>query len=197
MRLLHLGDLDLALPLGAALAMCLFAAGAWRMALRWGLCFGAAVTLVAGSKIAFLGWGTALSALDFKALSGHATLVTSLYPVLAWTLLVKQGPVAARLALASGLALGALVAWLLVITGEHSALEAIGGWLLGAGVCLASLAPGPDLARARLVRGLCWSLPVFAIGVWLMESAHVGYWMVRLALALSGNHRPYPWDTCS
>jgi hypothetical protein len=27
-----------------------------------------------------------------------------------------------------------------------------------------------------------------------MESAHVGYWMIRMALALSGSERPHAWD---
>jgi len=194
--MVHLGDLELALPLAAALASWLLAAGAWRTAIRWSLCFGAAVALVGGSKIAFLGWGTGLAALEFKAISGHATVVTALYPVLGWVLLVRQGPAASRVALAGGMVLGAVVAVLLVVTNEHTAAEAVSGCLLGAGVSIAGVAWSDDLRTARLLAGLWWSLPVFGIGAWLMESAHVGYWMVRLALALSGNSRPHAWDAC-
>lgn len=196
MRLVHLGDLDVALPLAAALTAWLLAAGAWRTALRWGLCFAGAVLLVGGSKIAFLGWGTGFSALAFKALSGHATMASALYPMLGWVLLCRQGSVAQRIGLAAGLALGAAVAVLLVIEGEHTGTESAGGWLLGAGVSLAGVACSSDLRTARLLPGLWWSLPVFAVGAWLMESAHVGYWMVRLALALSGNSHPHAWDAC-
>lgn len=196
MRLVHLGGLEVALPLAAALAAWLLAAGAWRTALRWGLCFVAAVLLVGGSKIAFLGWGTGFSALAFKALSGHATVVSALYPMLAWVLLCRQESVAQRIGLAAGLALGAAVAVLLVIGGEHTGTESAGGWLLGAGVSLAGVVWSSDLRTARLLPGLWWSLPVFAVGAWLMESAHVGYWMVRLALALSGNSHPHAWDAC-
>ncbi|WP_312514065.1 hypothetical protein [Massilia sp.] len=197
MRMIHLGDLEVALPLAAALGAWLVAAGAWRTALRWGLCFGAAVVLVGGSKIAFLGWGTGLAALEFKALSGHATVVTALYPMLAWVLLYRQGPAASRVGLATGLGLGAVVAALLVVEGEHTGAEALGGWLLGAAVSLAGIALSRELRTARLLPGLWRSLPVFVVGAWLMESAHVGYWMVRVALALSGNSRPHAWDTCS
>lgn len=196
MRMIHLGDLEVALPLAAALGAWLVAASAWRTALRWGLCFGAAVVLVGGSKIAFLGWGTGFAALAFKALSGHATLVTALYPMLAWVLLYRQGRAASRVGLAAGLGLGALVATLLVVEGEHTGAEALGGWLLGAAVSLAGIASARELRTARLLPGLWWSLPVFAIGAWLMESAHVGYWMVRVALALSGNSHPHAWDAC-
>lgn len=197
MRMIHLGDLEVALPLAAALGTWLLAAGAWRTALRWGLCFGAAVVLVGGSKIAFLGWGAGLAALEFKALSGHATVVTALYPMLAWVLLYRQGHAASRVGLAAGLGLGAVVAALLVVEGEHTGAEALGGWLLGAAVSLTGIALSRELRTARLLPGLWWSLPVFVVGAWLMESAHVGYWMVRVALALSGNSRPHAWDTCS
>lgn len=196
LRVLHLGDLEVALPLGAALCAWLLAAGAWRTALRWGACFGAAVVLVGGSKIAHLGWGTDLAQLEFKAISGHATLVSALYPFGAWVMLVRQGQAAARVGLAGGLLLGAGVAALLVASGEHSGPEALSGWLLGAAASLLGVAWSDELAQARLLPAIWWSLPVFAVGAWLMEFAHVGYWMIRVALALSGNSHPYPWDVC-
>ena len=196
LRVLHLGDLEVALPLGAALAAWLLAAGAWRTALRWGACFGTAVMLVGGSKIAHLGWGTDLSVFEFKAISGHATLASALYPFAAWVLLSRQGQAAARAGLALGLLLGLAIAALLVATGEHTAAEALSGWLLGAAASLLSAAWSGDLAQARLLPALWWSLPVLAVGAWLMEFAHVGYWMILVALALSGNSHPYPWDAC-
>ena len=194
--MLHLGDLELALPLAAALATWLLAAGAWRTALRWSLSFGTAVLMVGSSKIAFLGWGTGMAALEFKAISGHATVVAALYPMVGWVLLVRQGPVAARVALAGGMTLAAMIAALLVIDNEHSSAEAVSGWLLGAAVSLAGVAWSGDLRTARPLTGVWWSLPVFTIGAWLMQFASVGDWMVRLALALSGNSHPHAWDAC-
>ena len=196
LRVLHLGDLDVALPLGAALGAWLLAAGAWRTALRWGVCFGVAVVLVGGSKIAHLGWGTDLARLEFKAISGHATLVAALYPFAAWVVLVRQGQAAAQAGLLLGLLLGAVVAALLVASGEHTGPEALSGWLLGTAASLLGVAWSGDLAGARLLPAMWWALPVFAVGAWLMEFAHVGYWMIRVALALSGNSRPFPWDAC-
>lgn len=196
LRMLHLGDLEVALPLGAALCAWLLAAGAWRTALRWSTCFGAAVLLVGGSKIAHLGWGTDLALIEFKAISGHATLVSALYPFAAFVMLSGQGRTAARAGLAGGLLLSVAVAVLLVVSGEHTAPEALSGWLLGTSVSLLGVAWSDDLERARLLPAIWWSLPVFALGAWLMEFAHVGYWMIRVALALSGNSRPYSWAAC-
>jgi hypothetical protein len=193
---LHLGDLEVALPLGAALAAWLLAAGAWRTALRWGACFGLAVLMVGGSKIAHLGWGTDFSLLEFKAISGHATLVSALYPFAAWALLLRHGQAAARAGMAVGLLLGLSIAALLVATGEHTAAEALSGWLLGAAASLLGASWSGGLAQVRLLPAIWWSLPVFAVGAWLMEFAHVGYWMILVALALSGNSHPYPWDAC-
>jgi hypothetical protein len=29
-----------------------------------------------------------------------------------------------------------------------------------------------------------------------MQQAQVGYWMIKVALALSGNRTPFRWDSC-
>lgn len=193
-RMLHLGDLELALPLGAALGAWLLAAGAWRTALCWGSSCGAALLLVGASKVAHLGWGTDFAPFAFQAISGHATVAAALYPFAAWVVLAHRGPTAARMGLAGGLLLAAMVAALLVAAGEHSAAEAASGALLGAAASLAGAAGSADLARARLAPAALWTLPVFVLAAWLMQSAHIGYWMIRLALALSGNRHPYAWD---
>lgn len=196
-RLLHLGDLEIALPLGAALGAWLMAAGAWRIALRWGGCFGAALLLVDASKVAHLGWGTDFSSIAFQAVSGHATVVAALYPFAAVVLLARRGPGAVRWTLTAGLLAAAAFAILLVASGEHSAAEAASGWLLGAAVSLAGITgmvAAVDVQRARVAPAQWWPLPVFVLAAWLMQSAHVGYWMIRLALALSGNSRPHAWD---
>jgi hypothetical protein len=282
-KLVHLGDLEVVLPLAAALAAWLLAARAWRITLRWLLLFGAALFLVGITKIAFLGWGTGLHALDFKAISGHATCVTALYPFLAYVVLYRPdlagearrahnvpravnmhgaetmagtgnmpgtgtmagtrnmpgtetmtgientpgtesvarsgrsadtacrahagyfakagklataGPLAGWLGLIAGLLLGGVVSSLLVASGEHSVAEALAGWLLGAAVSLGSAMTAPDLGGGRMLPTVWWTIPVFALGASLMESAHVGYWMIKMALALSGSERPYSWDTC-
>lgn len=212
-NLVHLGDLEVVLPLAAALACWLLAARAWRIALRWLLLFGAALCIVGATKIAYLGWGTGVHAVGFKAISGHAMSVTALYPFFAFVVLFRperehngaqpvraqtapRRPMAPWTAMLAGLALGAIVSGLLVTTGEHSVAEALAGWTLGAAVSLGGAMAKHDLGAERMLPTVWWTIPVFALSATLMESAHVGYWMIRMALALSGSERPYSWDGC-
>lgn len=220
MRLLHLGDLELTLPLAAAAGAWLLAARAWRAAGAWALLYGGAIALVGGSKIAYLAWGTDIAILGFKAFSGHATGVTAVYPVLGYLLCRPVGPGWGLAAAGAGLALGAVVAVALVWQDEHAVAEAASGWLLGACASIGTLYQAEHAARHRAAapagrrleagtagqagwRGglvgpasaLC-AIAVFLASASLMQSAHVGYWMIKVALALSGNARPYSWDTC-
>jgi hypothetical protein len=196
MQLVHLGDLELTLPLAAAAGAWLLAARAWRAAGAWALLYAGAIALVGGSKIAYLGWGTDIGPLDFKAFSGHAAGVTAVYPVLGYLLCRPIGRGWALAATGAGLALGLVMAVVLVGEGEHAVAEAATGWLLGACASMGTLyqaeprgiVPGPASAACAVA--------VFLASASLMQSAHVGYWMVRLALALSGNAHPYSWDTC-
>lgn len=196
MQLLHLGDLDLTLPLAAAAGAWLLAARAWRAAGAWAILYAGSMALVGSSKIAYLGWGTDIGLLGFKALSGHAAGVTAVYPVLGYLLCRPIGRGCALTAAGAGLALGLTVAAALVGQGEHAVAESASGWLLGACASVGTLyqaepggiSPGPASAACAVA--------VFLASASLMQSAHVGYWMIRLALALSGNAHPYSWDTC-
>lgn len=185
MQLLELGSLSLTLPAAAAITALLLAWRAWRMACCWVLLFALGVGLVGASKIAFMGWGTGWQAICFKALSGHATGVTAVYPTLFY-LLLQGSPALRHAGLAAGLLLGAMVALALVATREHSAAEALAGWLMGATVSLAVIRLAGPLPPPRPVAGLLAFGAVFAFGAWLMQSAHIGWWMIKAARLLSG-----------
>ena len=196
MQLLHLGDIELTLPLAVATGVWLLAARAWRAAAAWTVLYGGTIALVGGSKIAYMGWGIDIAVLDFKAFSGHAAGVTAVYPVLGYLLCRPAGRSAGLAAAGAGLALGLVMAVALVGQDEHAVAEAAAGWLLGACASVGTVyqsepqgvAPGPAAA-------LC-AVALFCVSALLMQSAHVGYWMIKVALALSGKTRPYSWDTC-
>jgi hypothetical protein len=197
--LVRLGDLDLTLPRAAAAFGWMAAARAWRVAMWWGLLFGAGVLLVGVSKVAFMAWGSGLPALGFKSFSGHATGVTAVFPALLWLLLRGAGDKPARAGAAAGLGLGAVVAVLLVVFDYHTAAEAVAGCLLGAAVSLAWIRLAGPGAAAASPASLGWFAVVFLAATWLMSFAHVGWWMIRLATLLSGRQRSYPLgsaDTC-
>lgn len=194
--LYHLGDLSLTLPMVGAIMAWLLAARAWRAVLAWGMAFSLALTLVAATKIAFLGWDTGLPALRYQALSGHATGFTVVFPAACHLLAQRHGRMARAIADAFALALGAVVAAALVHAGEHSPAEAGAGWAIGAGAFVLGARLAGAVPTAPLGRAATAALFAFAAGVWTIGSLPIGYWMIKLALALSGNHAPYSWDRC-
>jgi hypothetical protein len=192
----HLGDLALTLPAACAIAVWLLAGGNRRTAALWSLAFGIAIALVAASKIAFLGWAAGMPALQFKALSGHATGFAVVCPVL-FRLFARRGGVALRTAATvAGMGLSMVVTAALVLDGQHTLAEAAGGWLVGSAAALAALetidAAMPPIRGTALPA----SLLAFALCAWIIGVLPVGYWMVRMALVLSGNTAPTPWERC-
>jgi hypothetical protein len=189
--LLHLGDIELTLALAAAIGAWLVAARAWRMALWWGLLFPLGIGLVAASKVAYMAWGSPLHGLDFKAISGHATGVTAVFPTLCYVLLRHRGPRAQLAGLAAGLALGALMGVLLVAEDEHSVAEALAGWITGAAVSLGTIRMAGALPRPRArLPGFLGAMLVFASAGWLMQAVPHGYLMARTARLMSGTSAP-------
>jgi hypothetical protein len=188
----QLGDVALILPAGAAIGAWLLAWRAWRMAACWSVLFTLGIALVGANKIAFMGWGAGLEHLSFKALSGHATGVAAVFPTLFYLLLHGAGPRLRVAAMTAGLALGALVALLLVLMRHHSVAEATAGWAVGALVSVATVRWAGPMPPPRPLTGLVWFALVFAATAWLMQSAHIGYWMIKAARLLSGNDQLFP-----
>ena len=195
-QLLHLGDLSLTIPAGSAIAAWLLASRAWRAAFGWMLAFGLALGLVAATKIAFMGWATGLPALQFKAVSGHATGFAAVFPTLCY-LLAPAHPGRTRALMAgAALALAALVAAALVHAGEHTLAEALAGWLIGSAVFLSTVYLSGGQALPPAGRAVACAAAAFLATAWVLRSAPLNYWMIKVALVLSGNQAPFPWDHC-
>jgi hypothetical protein len=195
-QLLHLGDLSLTIPTGSAIAAWLLAGRSWRAAFGWTLVFGLALGLVAATKIAFMGWATGLPALDFKAVSGHATGFAAVFPTLCY-LLARGRPARTRtLGAFAGLALAVVVAAALVHAGEHTLAEALAGWLIGAGVFLCAVHIAGDQPAPPPGRAIAFAACAFLATAWVLRSAPLNWWMIKVALVLSGNPAPIPWDYC-
>jgi hypothetical protein len=195
-QLLHLGDLSLTLPTGSAIAAWLLAGRAWRAALGWSVVFGLALALVAANKIAFMGWATGLPALDFKAASGHATGFAAVFPTLCFLVSAGQAARTRAIAAGAGLVLAAVVAAALVDAGEHTLAEAVAGWLIGTGAFLCTAHLAGDVRPPPAGRAIACAALAFMASAWLVRSVPVGYWMIKVALILSGNAAPASWDSC-
>ena len=194
MELVHLGDVALTLPAAAAITAALLVWRAWRMAFWWSLLFTVGIGAVAASKIIFLGWGAGLPGLCFKALSGHAAGATAVFPTLFYLVLHGYRPELRYAGVGAGIALGGVVTCLLIVLGHHSPAEAIAGCVIGALVSVGGIRTAGALPPVRPLPGLLSFALVFAAGAFLMQWAHLGWWMIKAARLLSGNERVFSFD---
>jgi membrane-associated phospholipid phosphatase len=157
-----------------------------RSALRWVAGVAATTAITTASKVAFLGFGVGIAALDFTGFSGHAMYAWAILPVLAASVAGKPG-------VALGAALALLITWSRVVLGAHSWSEAIAGMALGgaaAGWALADYLAHPGAVRAP------WWLPLLLVAWLALLPSHAppsrthGL-VVSIALKLSGRPRPY------
>jgi membrane-associated phospholipid phosphatase len=157
-----------------------------RSAARWvaGIVVVGGITTI--SKVAFLGFGYGIAALDFTGFSGHSMFAWSILPVIA-------AIVAGRLGVAVGVLLAVLITYSRVDLGAHSWSEAIAGMVLGAaaaGWTLADYLAHPGAVRAP------WWLPLLLV-VWLTllpmhaPPSRTHSLVVAVSLKLSGRARPY------
>lgn len=187
--LTRLGEAQLLLPLMAlAVAWLLSRPGQARTALGWLAAVALAAALTTASKVAFIGYGWGLPALDFTGFSGHAMFAAAVLPPL---LRLALGAGGLNLAAATGYALAAAVAVSRVQVGAHSWSEVLAGYALGALASSAALMAGrwPRLALAPAVPLVLAA--VLAWGVAQAPASRTHDWVTRLALASSGRPMPY------
>jgi phosphoglycerol transferase MdoB-like AlkP superfamily enzyme len=101
-----------------------------RQALRLTGVLAIGLAIVGATKIMYAGWGISVPALDFRVVSGHTMLSTSVWMV-AITLQLKwwrQPPLPGVIA---GMAIGAFTGISRLLNHSHSLPEVIAGWLLG------------------------------------------------------------------
>jgi len=157
-----------------------------RAAWRWVAAIVATTAVTTASKVAFLGFGIGIAALDFTGFSGHSMYATAILPVLAAIIAGRAGAVV-------GVLLALLITYSRVNLGAHSTSEAVAGLVLGAaaaGWTLADYLAHPGAVRAP------WWLPLLLVG-WLAfvplraPPSRTHDVVVSLALKLSGRARPY------
>lgn len=191
--LTRFGESGILLPVGIALALWLTAAaGRLRPAFECLVPLGAAVLVTLISKIAFIGFGIGIAALDFTGFSGHAMFAAAVYPILAYSLLGHARRPGLVAGVAAGYAFALLVAVSRVVVGAHSGSEAASGFLLGAaasGLSLRELGRPPQRAAPAVL--------LIGLMLWLMVTPQVPplvpshSLVTRLALQISGRQTPY------
>lgn len=184
----HLGSSSLLLPI-----IVLMAAGLWQMrqtaTLRvWSVGLSVAVVLTLATKIAFMGWGLGISALDFTGISGHGLLATAVLPVLLALVLSARHR---SLALPVGLGIGALVAVSRVALDKHSVSEVVLAWFLGSVVAWAAVRKLDSAVRPPGYVTAAPLLLLFAFNTSAATYLPSHDLEIRLALMLSGRDTPY------
>ena len=194
------GDAALLLPCAALLLLSLCHRGEWRAARDWCLAFAAAAGLTLASKLAFIGWGIGVPALDFTGFSGHSMMAASVLPVLLHRLAPGRRPRLGWIAATLGASLALLVGYSRLPLGAHSLSEVVGGLALGFAVSGGYLlATAPRRRQRRPLRGrrsprapLLLLIGALLLGV-PASGAHAPteQWIEQIALYLSGRARPF------
>lgn len=188
------GETGVVLP-----AALLVLAWLWRRApvaaLGWAGALAGAIALVAATKIAFMGFGQGIAALDFTGLSGHSMFAGAAYPLLGWAALAGTAQPWRLAGLAAGSALALLVAISRVPVQAHSVSEVVSGAALGLAVAIAGMQlarrhpPAPALRPAALAGLVVWCTAVLGLQPEPLVPSHE--MVTRVALVVSGRERPY------
>jgi membrane-associated phospholipid phosphatase len=185
----RLGEAQLMVPTGLALAAWLAWIGQRRAAAAWLLLLGLATALTTASKIAFIGWGIGSASLNFTGFSGHAMFAAAVLPVLLRCVPMSGNRRLQRLDVALGYGVAGLVAVSRVLLHEHSISEAFAGFALGATVSALALRYP---ASQPLPHGLAAALVVaYLLNSTAAPTLPTHGLVTRIALQLSGHERPY------
>jgi membrane-associated phospholipid phosphatase len=186
-----IGDSKVMLPAAAFILAWLASAGARKAAFWWCALFGAAFVLVVLTKLAFIGWGIGIPALDFTGISGHSMRATAIIPVLVFLIFQQSRPHPQRLAVATGFLLGLLIAMSRVMVDAHSVSEAVAGAVLGTATSAAFLRIAAPMQPLHINRTLVASC-VLVLGVLtLTEPAPTKFWLKEAGMYLSGRDQAF------
>ncbi|XYI34201.1 phosphatase PAP2 family protein [Cupriavidus oxalaticus] len=159
-----LGESSWVLPLAAAIALWLAAAGQWLRALRWAATLGAGAALILAGKLAFELGGWSWPAAGLYSISGHAMLTTATYPVLLMLAGGMLGARGARGGWLAGLAVSVVMGVALVAGYYHTLSETLAGAAVGLAVaaCNTGAAVPLRLGRAALLLAASAALALMA-----------------------------------
>ncbi|MDQ2141168.1 hypothetical protein RBI13_21160 [Alcaligenaceae bacterium A4P071] len=185
-----LGDSKLLLPTALVTLAC--AEHHARPAVRrWLLALALAAGLVVLTKLAFMGWGLGLPALNFTGISGHAMLSAAIYPLLGYGLGMGYSPRVARYFLLGGFVLALLIAQSRVMTVAHSISESVVGFALGSLVAAYGWRQWPPAAGVRTPIALLSIGAIAVIFLALGSDYDVHQSIVDMAQKLSGEPETY------
>jgi membrane-associated phospholipid phosphatase len=195
----RLADTVVMLPAAVLCLIWLMMGGASRLALWWCVLLSAGLILVAATKIAFLGWGIGISALDFTGISGHAMRATAIMPVLLYLVFINASWRWRVGAIKAGMVFGVLIGVSRLVVHVHSPTEVVAGCLLGAVVSSTFLRMMLRVPQPVLQPRKRYALPLLVlllVPVFTAKPAPTERWMDAIAMTLSGHEKLYSRGHC-
>lgn len=187
------GDVTITSLAAAAIAAWLFIEDEKRLAFWWSILFAAGMGIVIATKMAFIGWGIGIRAIDFAGFSGHAMRAAAVLPVLLYLILQRTRFIVRAGGVALGFACAAMIGVSRVVLHTHSVSEVVAGLLLGAAISL----PFIHIAHTSLSKHVFKPLRIALSLLALLPAPYVHpaptqQWLTELTLYFSGHDHPYP-----
>ncbi|SNS17582.1 PAP2 superfamily protein [Noviherbaspirillum humi] len=174
-----------------AITAWLLLSGERRLTVWWVILNGIGLFLITASKMAFIGWGLGIAALDFTGFSGHAARAMAVFPVLLYLFCQRMSPTARFTAMAAGFAFGTLISYSRIVVHAHSPSEVVTGWLLGLAISITFIRMTGMLQKCLLTRGHLALGFLLAFTAASAEPAPTQSWLTRASLYISGHDTPY------
>lgn len=189
----HFGDISITAVIACAIAAWLFVDDEKRLALWWSVLFSVGLGVVIATKMAFIGWGIGIRAIDFTGFSGHAMRSAAVMPVLLYLIMQRASLLYRTAAVLLGLAFATLVAVSRVALHAHSISEVVTGWMLGAAVGLLFIWSAHATLRAHVFKPLRIGLCLLALlPAPYVHPAPTQQWLTKFILYFSGHDQPFP-----
>ena len=185
------GDSAAMMPAALLIALWLVAARAWRHAQFWCLGFAVMAALIAATKIAFMGWGIGIEAIDFAGISGHTALAVAVLSVGAAVSLADRAPPIRLFGAILGGTIGLAIGVSRLVLHVHSLSEVVIGAVVGASLAVAFLRGGSHANSATLRPAALGALLLLTLTTVHGERAPTQGTLTRIALMLSGRTEPY------
>jgi hypothetical protein len=193
MSMIDVGHTAVMIPMAGAIVAWLLTEGRWRLAFYWCSLFAFGLSVVALSKIAFLGWGIEMQSIGFKALSGHAFRSTVVIPVFLYVAQQNTSEHWRVTGFLFGIALSMVLSILLINFNFHTTSEVIVTFIFGVVIAAAFIGVARRLPQARTRR---WTVPMSLITFFVIHNLKpslINHRLVDIALYLSGRDYPYRW----
>lgn len=187
----NFGDLAATTPIMLGVACFFVIQGNSYFAIRWISLNVVGMGLVVASKIAFIGWGIGISAIDYTGCSGHAMRASAVFPVVAFLIFRKSSPPIQVIAGISCLGISVMIGFSRFFLHLHSISEIIMGCLFGFMISAYFIAKLKHSVPTISLGSLVMICTIPFVSVTILGPTQTQAVLVDMALYLSGHAKPY------